>query len=41
MAEIYLFDKDIYEIDCRFDVITVLLRPKVNALINHYVNAFQ
>jgi len=41
MAEIYLYDKDIHEIDCRFDVITVLLRPKVNAIINHYVNAFQ
>jgi len=41
MAEIYLYDKDIKEVDCRFDVITVFLRPKIGPLINHYVNAFQ
>jgi putative endonuclease len=40
MAEIYLYDKDIKEIDCRFDVITVLLSPQISPLINHYVNAF-
>jgi len=41
MAEIYLFDKDIKEIDCRFDVVSVLLRPKLSPLIKHYVDAFQ
>lgn len=40
MAEIYLFDKDIHEIDCRFDVVSVLLRPKLSPLITHYINAF-
>ncbi len=38
MAELYLYDKEISEIDCRFDVVTVLFRPKVKPLINHYEN---
>jgi putative endonuclease len=40
MAEIYLFEKDIREIECRFDVITVLMRLHSNPIINHYINAF-
>jgi len=40
MAELYLYDKEIDEIDCRFDVITVLLRGKLKPVIEHYVNAF-
>jgi putative endonuclease len=40
MAEIYLFDKEISEIDCRFDVVTVLFRSKIPPIIKHYVNAF-
>lgn len=40
MAELYLYDKDINEIDCRFDVITVLLRGKQKPIIEHYENAF-
>ena len=40
MAELYLYDKEIDEIDCRFDVITVLLRGKQKPIIEHYVNAF-
>jgi len=40
MAEIYFFEKDIREIECRFDVITVLMRPHANPIINHYINAF-
>ena len=40
MAELYLYDKEINEIDCRFDVITVLLRGKQKPVIEHYVNAF-
>ena len=41
MAELYLYDKDISEIDCRFDVVTVLLWPEMKPLIKHYINAFQ
>jgi putative endonuclease len=41
MAELYLYDKDIREIECRFDVITVLLLPQTSPVINHYINAFQ
>ena len=40
MAELYLYDKGITEIDCRFDVITVLLRGNRKPIIEHYVNAF-
>ncbi len=40
MAGIYLFDKEIHEVDCRFDVITVLFKSKVKPVINHYINAF-
>jgi putative endonuclease len=40
MAELYLFDKEIAEADCRFDVVTVLLRGNQKPLIEHYVNAF-
>jgi putative endonuclease len=41
MAELYLYDKDISEIECRFDVITVLLLPQMRPIINHYIDAFQ
>ena len=40
IAELYLFDKDIDEIECRFDVVTILYQGKDNPIINHYVNAF-
>lgn len=40
MAELYLYDKEIDEVDCRFDVITVLLRGKQKPIIEHYENAF-
>jgi len=40
MAQAYLFDKDIRERDCRFDVIAILFRQKEKPLINHYINAF-
>ncbi|RPI75842.1 MAG: YraN family protein [Ignavibacteriales bacterium] len=40
MAELYLYDKEIDEIDCRFDVITVLLRGNQKPVIEHYENAF-
>lgn len=40
MAELYLYDKGIEEIDCRFDVIAVVLGDGKNPQIKHYVNAF-
>ncbi len=40
MAELYLFDKEILELGCRFDVVTVLLQGKGKLVINHYENAF-
>ncbi len=40
LAELYLYDKSITELDCRFDVITILFQSKRKPLINHYENAF-
>lgn len=40
IANAYLFEKEINEIDCRFDVISILLRTKETPLIEHYENAF-
>ncbi len=40
MAELYLFDKEISEADCRFDVVAILLDNKSNPQITHYENAF-
>ena len=40
MAELYLYDKNITEIDCRFDVVAILFKYKQKPEINHYVNAF-
>jgi len=40
IAELYLFDKEIMELECRFDVVTVLLQGKGKPVINHYENAF-
>lgn len=40
VANAYLFEKEIREIDCRFDIITVLFRGKTMPEIKHYVNAF-
>jgi putative endonuclease len=40
MAELYLYDKGIDEIDCRFDVVTVLLRGNQKPIIEHFENAF-
>jgi putative endonuclease len=40
MAAAYLFEKQITELSCRFDVITVLKRFGQSPLINHYMNAF-
>jgi putative endonuclease len=40
MAELYLFDKEIDEADCRFDVVVIILDDKDNPKITHYKNAF-
>jgi putative endonuclease len=40
IAEAYLYENEISEIDCRFDVVAVLFRSKIKPLINHYENAF-
>ncbi|HMN23200.1 MAG: YraN family protein [Ignavibacteriaceae bacterium] len=40
MAELYLFDKEIEEADCRFDIVAIILGDGKNPEINHYENAF-
>jgi putative endonuclease len=40
MAELYLFDKEKEEADCRFDVVAIILENKVEPKITHYENAF-
>ena len=40
MAELYLYEKEIEELDCRFDVIAILLEDIDKPSIKHYVNAF-
>lgn len=40
IAELYLYEKEINELDCRFDVVTVIFREKQKPVIEHYVNAF-
>ncbi len=40
IAELYVYENNIKEIDCRFDVITILLTDPQNPIIEHYENAF-
>jgi putative endonuclease len=40
LAELYLYDKGITEIDCRFDVVAILFEDLNNPVVNHYENAF-
>jgi putative endonuclease len=40
IAELYLFEKEIKELDCRFDVVAILFEDFKNPSINHYENAF-
>lgn len=40
IAELYLYEKEIENIDCRFDVIAIMLEDIDNPQINHYENAF-
>ena len=41
IAEIYLYDKEIEDMECRFDVITVLSQKNGKPVLNHYVDAFR
>jgi putative endonuclease len=40
LANIYLFDKNIGETDCRFDVVAILELEKGKPAINYYRDAF-
>jgi len=40
VAELYLYEKEIEQIDCRFDVVAILLEDENNPVINYYENAF-
>ena len=40
MAELYLYDKEIKELNCRFDVFAILFADLNNPEVNHYENAF-
>lgn len=40
IAELYLYENDVKEILCRFDVITILMPPGEKPQIQHFVNAF-
>lgn len=40
IAEAYLYENDIKDADCRFDVIAILFRSKIKPVVNHYENAF-
>jgi putative endonuclease len=40
IAESYLYEKDISEIECRFDVIAIIWNRETKPKITHYKNAF-
>ena len=40
IAELYFYENEIKELECRFDVIAILLENINQPVINHYVNAF-
>jgi putative endonuclease len=40
LAGLYLYDKEIRELDCRFDVFAILFEDINNPQFNHYENAF-
>lgn len=41
IAELYLYEKNIKEADCRFDVVAILFGQSAKPLINYYENAFE
>lgn len=40
IANAYLYEKNITDMDCRFDVVAILLEEGATPLINHIENAF-
>lgn len=40
LAELYLYEKGITEIECRFDVFAILFENLNKPVVNHYENAF-
>jgi putative endonuclease len=40
IAELYLYENEIKEILCRFDVIAILMLPGQKPQIEHFINAF-
>lgn len=40
IAELYLYENEIKEVLCRFDVVAILMLPGQKPQIEHYVNAF-
>lgn len=40
MAELYLYEKEIEEVDCRFDVVAVIINDGSEPIITYYKNAF-
>jgi len=40
LASAYLFEKEIVEYPCRFDVICIMQYPGEDAEVNHYIDAF-
>lgn len=40
IAELYLFEKNIEDVECRFDVVTVLFENPADPEIVHYPDAF-
>lgn len=40
IAEAYVYEKDLKEIECRFDVIAIFWDRKTKPKITHFINAF-
>ncbi|QQS35162.1 MAG: YraN family protein [Ignavibacteriales bacterium] len=40
MAQLYFYNKEIKEADCRFDVVTILFNQNKKPELKHYINAF-
>jgi len=40
IAEAYLYEKNLQELDCRFDVFAILFEDFNNPVVHHYENAF-
>jgi putative endonuclease len=40
IAELYLYEKNMQELDCRFDVFAIMFEDFSNPVIHHYENAF-